>query len=250
MKYRNMIVSVIIIFVMIIQLCSCEPYGYTGDDCPVSTLVQYDCPITNTYWGYSERVEVDEYGRVLFKYWGGNDMFREGDMCIYGIIQKYNEEYVWYYESDSYILGYSWESFTDKKLNDFKVKNDWGKELNLDKTVQVQSVVENKRVVEFGSTPWLKDLYESMTKDGEKYVYLPISSDENGQWLFLFRIFTQEYESGSYKLIDITSYAIIVQPDGTYSENSIVKLDDFYNPQDQIKALKAAHNWKVKSVWR
>ncbi len=63
--------------------------------------------------------------------------------------------------------------------------------------------------------------------------------DKNGQVLVLFRIYTWKDD----KPTNITSYAAIIGKDGSYTEKSIVEIEDFYHPNEEIKKLKETHGW-------
>ena len=68
MKHRKIVLSLVFLLLIAFCICSCESMGYTGRDYAVNTLIEYECPHDSSYSSASERVETDEYGRVLFKY--------------------------------------------------------------------------------------------------------------------------------------------------------------------------------------
>lgn len=241
MKLKKIITLLVSLLMIALHICSCEPNGYTGDDQAALTLIRYECPYTSSYFGFSERVETDAYGRVLFKYWSSHDLFFEnGMMYIYAIIQKEDSENIWHYGSDSYALAPSWEAFTEDKLIELKGKNDWGQALNLD-TANKVAIIKKYPDMTYSITH-IKNMITPLCNDGEDFKYSVMSVDKAGQVLVLFRIFTRH--EGQSEFHNVTSYVAIIQKDGSYSEKSIVQLDDFYSHNEEIKMLKEAYGWE------
>ena len=92
-------------------------------------------------------IETDSYGRVLFYYHEG--IIKEG--CGYGISQKTQDGYVYFYQDDCVIpADDDWnyrevtheEWFTEDELAAFKARNDWNQPLNELKCTKEQIVKE------------------------------------------------------------------------------------------------------------
>lgn len=236
----------IFLFTLCILFTGCEPSGYQNDDLAAFTLIQYECPYESSYFSYSEIVEQDDYGRTLFKFWGGSDLAYESDtgfLYIYAIIQKDTDEWVWFYDTDCYMMQPSWEDFTESRLIELKNRNHWNTEINIAQADRVKRVPKNQQHISVSySIRDIENVVSSIRTSDEYYDYIPISNDQNGQTLFFFRTYTRDEQgaTGNY-----SAYAIIMQADGSYSENSIVKFDDFYNHTEQLKELKANNRWEI-----
>lgn len=236
-KISMIILSLTIVF---LTFSGCEPNGYVGDDHAVLTLIHSECPYTTNHFGYSERVETDEHGRILFKYWSGHDLFFEsGAVCIYAIIQKEDSDYIWYYGSDSYAMAPSWEAFTEERLDVLKSKNNWGKEMNTESADQV-TILKHSPDRDY-SIEHIKNVIEPMCKPEEEFKYSVMAVDEAGQVLVLFRLFTPNDDRS--ELTDIASYAAVIQSNGSCSEKSIIQIADIYNLNHELEMLKEAHGW-------
>ena len=226
-------------------LVGCEPMGYKGDDLAAYTLVQYQCPTQSSGFSYSEIVEQDEYGRTLFKFWGGSDLAYESDkgtLYIYAILQKDTDDFVWFYDLVCYMMNPSWEAFTEERLNELKDRNDWNRELDLSQAIQVKRVPENDRHIGVShSISAITDIASNICESDEFYNYLPICNDQNGKTLYFIR--TYKRDQNGYAA-DFSSYAVILNADSTYSDSSIVKLDDFYDHAEELMALRAATGWE------
>ena len=237
MKQRSFGIFLLGLLLIALYICGCESMGYTGSDYAANTLIQYECPHDSSYSSASERVETDEYGRVLFKYWGGHGLYFDGSPDIYAIIQKEDSKNIWHYGSDSYVLIPPGEALIEEKLDTLKEKNDWGKEPDLEKAEKVP-IIKGPLKGTYSRTH-IENMITPMCREGEDFKYFTMAVDKNGQVLVLFRIFTWKGD----KPTDITSYAAIIQPDGTYSTESIEQIEDFYSPNETIKKLKEIHGW-------
>ena len=87
----------------------------------------------------------------------------------------------------------------------------------------------------------ITDIASNICESDGYYDYLPICNDQNGKTLYFIR--TYKRDQNGYAA-DFSSYAVILNADNTYSDSSIVKLDDFYDHAEELKALRAATGWE------
>ena len=240
--------KIIIIFLslLVVLFASCEPNGYNGTDFSAYTLMQAQCPYTNSCFWYSESIEQDAYGRRLFKFWGGSNLAYESEnatLYIYAILQKETDEWVWFYETDCYMMKPSLEAFTTEAVDELKARNDWNTEPDISKASKVNRVSKNNRHIPLSySRDSIKNLISTICEPGANANYLAICNDKNGQTLVFIRTYTrnEEWETENY-----TAYAAILKADGTYSDDSLIEMDDFYNHTECLKILKARNQWTL-----
>ncbi len=70
-------------------------------------------------------IEKDLYGRILFKY-ETNSIITSQNEIAYVICQKYDSDYVYFYEDECYLFAKDFE----KDSIELKEKNDWNKQLD------------------------------------------------------------------------------------------------------------------------
>ena len=75
-----------------------------------------------------EPIERDSFGRILYTY-STRNFLSEIQETVYVICQKYDSEYVYFYEDICYLPI----DRSDDELETLKTKNDWDKELDLSK---------------------------------------------------------------------------------------------------------------------
>lgn len=128
MKGSKLLIALILIGIL---LSGCEKPRYEGDE-RLSRILYYDAPSIELEGGTMEKLEEDEYGRVLFSFTVEpyNNYFR-------GICQALGKDTVSFYQDQSLV----WHAegtrggpvFTDGEITELKKANDWGKPLDPEK---------------------------------------------------------------------------------------------------------------------
>jgi len=239
-------------------------------------------------WGpfpvFLETWEEDGYGRKTFFY-------SEGDMYSLLISQKTDEKYAYFYPDYNFVnadaknnttvgmtaimLAQAIESeepkvencfgyyrvdepknlFTEEIVEELKAKNDWGKEIDLNKCAKVetqrkkiQPEIDKKRKKDFETIS--KKVAKEAGCKGDDSVFRfarHCISDDYGRTLYyvygIHRDVKGEGMSPKSEMMDIY-FTIIFNPDGTFNEETCaMRLIDRYNYQDNLKAFKDLNNW-------
>lgn len=243
-------IYVLLIIFIIISLTSCDPpFYYNGEE---EYMYLWGVAASNLPGAYSsngegiaESIQTDSYGRVLFKYKEGTWLTEfEVDTYAYFICQKHDDINSYYYENICYIMADSWEFFSEAEINKLKKMNDWELPLEKEKmlscsipnsyTKKPYKVSYNKKTV----VKAFKELTGNNEIDDRRICCL--CNDSEGKVLVFIRDI--EYiEENQYRYGN--SYIIIIDKDGSYSKDSIIQLDNFYNHRDQLIDLKELNGW-------
>ena len=203
-------------------------------------------------------IETDSYGRVLFYYHEG--IISEG--CGYGIIQKAEDGYAYYYEDDCVLCagddGTSRgkvthdEWFTEDELSAFKALNDWEQEFN-EETCTKRTIVSQKpeEKLKLRDKDFEKATKDWLTNNGfqiknNKQIYSTIEffmADDYGREIYC--IYVNEYRLTGVIAGPIV-LAVMFMPDGTCDPTvSVVRIDDMKNYRDQMKAFRQNNGWNT-----
>ena len=217
--------------------CTHEKYTYTGDYPDLYTEAIYTIPDTAGFM-LSEIyenpritfIESDEYNRVLFQYFEGNNISTYSLL----VVQYSKKDEVCFYSGKNYISSSS-DEFDETRISQLKVDNDWNIELDENKCDCVQ-IVTSKAPLPLPFEQ-IKPFYELVFPGDEHF------SDD--RWI-------RYYQSDNYGRILITvearnvdEWAIMMfYPDGTFdSQNGFLVLSDYYTYQNQLEEFKDNNNW-------
>lgn len=208
-------------------------------------------------------VETDDYGRTLFFY---NEYYNayENPQMDYGmafvIMQKSDKGYAYYYQDKCYVPYFDtisdWNSISDKidsaVLESLKKENDWNKPISEEKLTKVKiSKKKSEGKIKPKDYEFDKIIYTFETANGYsgtddnfcKYsVYC--GTDKNGKELHYVYGMTMNTSETGENVFDYYEYAIILNADGTCSENGIARINNVQNSFETVRKLKQDNNWK------
>ena len=153
MKRTRAIILLLVLLSMSLVFASCGYYQYNGDYGDLYTVAVCNIFGAKGYFSDGEYVcdpiieiiETDNYGRTLF-YYSERGPFG----CAIVIMQKSDDEYVYYYQDDCYMPYYNVdcayyfdfrEIFSDEDINTLKERNDWNKEINVELCTKTQIII-------------------------------------------------------------------------------------------------------------
>ena len=193
-------------------------------------------------------VDEDPYGRVMFAY------SEENITNIYSLVvlQKRDIRHAYFYpdhnfisvamEAEQVVLDYDTSEittiFTAEKIEELKVKNDWGREINENKCTKVK-IVRRKDTKGPVRDSTLNELYNFALGDdsygsvASSYINYFIKDDYTRS----IYVGKGTYSSGRYVVM-------IFQPDGSYDESKcFIVLTGLDNYQDDLRQLKELNDW-------
>ena len=201
-------------------------------------------------------IETDSYGRILFYYHEGTII--EG--CGYGILQKSQDGYAYFYEDDCVIPAVDdWnysevtheEWFTQDELAEFKARNDWDLPLNDTKCAREQIVKKKPKsklkLEEADFDKVAKAYYKSQgIYYTEKSVYgydeFFIADDYGREIYFLY-----SYIRGLPNMDAKYNLIIMFQPDGSCdTEKAVAVITDSLNHREVLKEFKQCNGWNTE----
>ena len=171
-----------------------------------------------TYW---DVIEKDAQGRELFEIVEDNAFMDEAYEMVYVICQKYDDDYVYYYEDSAHMLK---SSKTDS-IEALKERNDWGKPLDeskmsrrtatftFDMTIIVDDGLDNDKVKdvlsqELGTTSdaIVHIYFDDMDPNGLVLYDVLIKDPVTEQKTYYFAIFDSAYHVSILTVEDINEY--------------------------------------------
>ncbi|MDE6411147.1 MAG: hypothetical protein K2L02_01235 [Clostridia bacterium] len=252
-KFKISVALFVLICLPAFLLSGCKGFeGYEGEYPQLYTEAIYSILDVRGYHDshslvdpYIKIVETDEYGRIMYTY----QEIGEYALCI---MQKSDEDYVYYYPDFNFIRTSKdvWaedinerirNSFSEESIHELKAMNDFGKELDESKcikkpiTLKKESPELSKETVNKLEALCISFAEESGCKGkGSVYRYAQFCSYDNyGRMLF--------YVYGIHRDVYF-DLAIIFNPDWSYDEtNSLLRLTENY--QSDLKEFKQLHNW-------
>lgn len=197
------------------------------------------------------KLETDKYGRVMFYYHEGKDIHG------YGILQKAQDGYAYFYEDDSVICAdYYWSGsgkidhttwFTQEQINELKKRNDWNQPINEMKCKRANVVTEMPK-----SQLKIKDQeFNRLAKSYFSQIGIPYTeqsvyhhdnffiADAYGREIYFVCCVTRGVENPEYYYL-----VMMFNPDGTCTPNKAIML--IKNTEDYREALKA---FKEQNGW-
>jgi hypothetical protein len=225
-----------------------EWYIYKSNDLKERCMYaqyQYKMPTGSIAFGECDIVEEDEYGRILYEVPVSGAMTSEKEcqnMCVYLVCQKYDENTVWYYDSECMIISKQLDLNVKKELNKLKENNDWGTEIDISKCTSrkmMSSYLEKN--VEFDDGKLERLLLESMEE--KTVVYDVCDKDQNGRMLVFVR--EKSYDSDGNLQLGVPFVMVIEEDDdGNYKLVSDEKAQ-----MNGMKDLQTVESVKRKTFW-
>ena len=242
MNIKKIMYVVLLLFVLT-NLLSCDFFkNYRGGEeelftVAVNSILGSDGSVWHGDRPVIEVLEEDDFGRILFYYYE-QDAVSSHNLII---SQKVLGDYVYYYPDYNIITNFV-NNFSDAEIESLKQHNDWDKALQEDKMV-CKRISGEKECLEFDEDSVLASLSEIMNTDKENFQYWYFTSDDFGRSAYLLLLYDAESAVNSVGKFEYEYYVVILQKDYSYNENSMIKLKDNYNYQDQLSEFKKINNW-------
>lgn len=204
-------------------------------------------------------IDTDSYGRVLFYYHEG--IIAEG--CGYGISQKSQDGYVYFYEDDCVIpAADDWnyrevtheEWFTQGEIAEFKVRNDWDQPLNEEKCTKKQIIKKKpESKLKLEKEDFVKAINAYFFEQNGKPYFIQHSrslgdffiADDYGREIYVLRG-DVEIPTSAKTDVDVI---ILFNPDGSCDpEVAVAEIPDFLNYREFLKEFKQRNGWNTEYV--
>ena len=243
---------------LLITLIACDAvptagHGTPAEDFPLFSMVMVGV-VGGESAGYVKRLEEDRYGRILFEFALGNllNSYYDNGIRGYGICQKIEDGYAYYYEDIFYIGARTVEEIEEDSLEELKKINDWDQALQSEKPLaRIKSFtdryednildISNKEV-----QAALDTFGTVMALDSTALKQYDISyscRDADGKVLYYIATGENRYEIGSSETSKL--YAIIIDPNAQATESAIIQIEDPYNCRDTMRKFKELNEWKT-----
>lgn len=268
MRIKTIIKRVISILLMLAfssSFCGCvlifgrtgKPAPYTGEEIDLYTVAAYSILPSDLMGTQIEIIEEDAYGRVLYKVECSKDPLfyqyfgEDGPLIAFFICQHSDEQKVYYYEDDCYMVFAGAEDFSSAEQMQLKEQNDWDLPLDYDKMFsrgiipkeeQGYKYTTDQRKIETGEA---KDVFlKQIHLNEEEYAYLELlDSDDQGRNLLV--VVVRKYKSGG--VIDISSIRSYFEMFDTNNPSEKAVIEEIKDPEHiwiQMKEFKQQNHWR------
>lgn len=261
----------LIVLLAILLLRACSYTGYGGEHTDLYTVAVNNVFGLSGYRSNGERhydpvieiIETDEHGRVLFFY---DEYYDDSiDPTIdYGmafvIMQKSEDGYVYYYRDACYAPYFDtqddfstvMERVDPMLIEDLKARNDWNEELNEAKctAAKMQKKKPKGELIEYD---WQlnKVIYSYAKANGYQGTdkthcrfFKYCNADADGKELYYVYCTSSDKDGSGESVYNSYVCAVIVNPDGSFSEHAVVEIPDPTESYTLIQSLKEQNAWK------
>lgn len=199
-------------------------------------------------------IETDSQGRVLFYYHEG--VLDRG--CGYGILQKKQDDYVYYYEYDCVIHAVDdWhgqgeithaEWFSEEELAAFKTLNDWDLPIDEDKCTKAAIVdLKPEPELDLDDEDFNAVLKEFLTEQGIVFSESNLRayetfflSDDYGREMYLVQSNVHVVNTDP----ECKHVVMIFNPDGTCSgTDAVLVIEDLMDYKEALKEFQQRNGW-------
>jgi hypothetical protein len=258
MTFLKHVVLFVLMLSLLTTLAACDAvptagHGTPAEDFPLFFMVMVGV-VGGESAGYVKRLEEDAYGRIFFEFALGNllNPYYDNGIRGYGICQKIEDGYAYYYEDVFYVGAKTVEEIEEDRIEELKQINDWNQELQSEKPLaRIKSFTEryddnildiSKKEVQaalntFGTVMGLD------SKTLKQYDISYSCRDADGKVLYYIATGENRHESGSSKTSKL--YAIIIDPNTQATGNAILQIEDPYDCLDALREFKAMNGWKT-----
>lgn len=241
-KKRIRIVLLTLLLSLAFVTSGCDGVTYGKEGVAVFTLVYHAVPsaVGDPCLTQYDLLETDEYGRQLFA-------FTTSHVCGFGIFQKIDGNYVYYYDNVSWYIDEYHDKDTEE-LNSLKEANDWNEPYDEEKMIKRaclsshlirtrDSVFDWKKVNEF------IDMTLGVT-DKEAWAGF-FDYSQTGQELFYAQKYQNTPKNGDSDYEVSEEYLMILNADGTYDpDNYLMKIDDWDQINELLAEIKENNGWE------
>ena len=262
-KTNKKLIIALIVFLVISSFSGCSilynmgtPGPYRGNETALFTIATFSIPGCDQIGTRIEIVEEDSQGRLLYKIWTGNSplyysyLGEQSPLVAFVICQHYDDDKVYYYEDDCWVIYSNAESFSITDEKQLKDRNDWDLPLNYDK-MTVKTIISedkqgykytaNEREIEQGKAK--DEFLKQISVDGEEYVF-PIILDNDDEGRMLFIVLVEQFKNG--EVVDassVRSYLEIIDTKEHGKKVVIEKIEDPAHIWIQMKDFKKHNGW-------
>ena len=253
--FRKLIFPIICV-ILILNLSSCffaiDPGPYSGPYNDLYALASCTIPGAPGYENVTiEIVETDSYGRTLYRFSSSSKFYHDAaknvevddlrNLKAYIICQRNSDVDVYYMENICYITAKNWTDFSEDVLLSFKQRNMWNQGFDESQC----SVRKIKQTPDF-ALPDDEELIGILgtPSAGSQFISAPVSVDANGRTLLFVReIFSTAPNEFGYS----RSFILISDENGKFSQEHTTEIQDFYNHQEALEALKETVGWSMST---
>lgn len=234
-----------------------KPAPYTGNETALYTIAAYSILPSDLMGTTIETIEEDAYGRVLYKVECSKDPLfyqcfgEQGPLIAFFICQHIDNQLVYYYEDDCFMVFANAEDFSSVEQIKLKEQNDWNQPLDYNKMFsrgiipkekQGYKYTTDQRKIETGDA---KDAFLKQIHLGEEeYAYLELlDSDKQGRKLLI--VVVKKFKSGG--VIDVSTIHSYLEMFDTRNPDENVVIEEITDPKHiwiQIKAFKQQNQWR------
>ena len=214
---------------------------------------------------YVEVIETDSYGRVLFSYSERKDYpdgkggYKEGIYLL--VMQSKDADEVRYYPEDCYRFvkvdrleygeGYA---FDPEVIAGLKTLNDWEKPMDASKCDSTEIVKKKPegKIKNGEDDAFLEKIIGEYYARSGRYIHPKnasfvsdssfVTKDDYGRELYTVYSRFDEY-TDKCETQYLYRFLLILMPDGSCDENTVIMLDDADNSQNEVKLIKESNNW-------
>ena len=274
MRVTKVIALILALTLMLCSLTGCIYPGYLGDDPELCSVAWANLVAIRGHWSdgemqggpYMDVVDTDSYGRVLFSYterqWIKDEKGNYKESVYLVVMQKKDDTTAYYYPEDCYyhvkveVLETDEEKyvFDTEVIEALKLLNDWEKPIDLAKCDSTEIVTKKPdgKIENGDNHQFLDDIIRRYHEHSGRYISPKnisfydysrfVVADDYGRELWT--VYTS-FEEHTEKVVTNYSYIflVVLMPDGSCDETTVVMLKDPYNAQDAVKSIKAANNW-------
>jgi hypothetical protein len=257
-RFRMIFIGLFLIITFMLNGCKEPIYFIYSKDYSGFNLHQvaiYNVPGGEVPVSLVEEIEKDTYGRILFSYTVKDDFH---PISAYVICQKTDDEFVYYYEDKCVLVAESFSDISKDALDMLKSQNDWEKPFLKEKCV-CKTALKQKRSArdyntvegfELGKSVKFSNKIREVFKengwfqndDNSLLLCYYAGKDSDGRVLY----YVETVANSKKEQTDDNGhryYAIILENNCTYNDNSCIVIDDFYNCNNDIRRLKEHARW-------
>ncbi len=250
MKIKKIFISISILLCLTFTGCldGIVDMTYSGEN-PEIFAIAINSILGDNGWMSStdEIIEEDEYGRTMARY----ESILEGDYnrSFYSLIicQKVENGYAYFYPDFNFIIKPEGTTFYQSEIDLLKERNDWGKPLDEGKMIKAK-IVERKENVQNKKTGGQKTIFDEgeifggLIREDEYFRLLGFGKDKNERPLFTIAVYTPNgNDTSKYS----RTYVLILNPDNSVQESYLMRIEDDYNYQEQLKEFKELNDWEL-----
>ena len=237
------------------------PGPYTGNETALFTMATFSIPDCNQIGTKIEIVDTDDHGRVLYQIrMGTSPIFyscfgEESPLFAFAICQHYDDEKVYYYEDDCWMIFEKAEDFSLTDQEQLKERNDWNLELNYGKMTEKTIIPKERqghknRISNLQEENWqfenhtAKEAFIQQISISKDDCVFPAIVDEDGDGRILLTVVVEQFNDGG--VIDASSVRAYLEMIDTKAKEENTIIEEIIDPAHiwvQMKEFKNRNHW-------